>query len=162
MTLKEEIEDILHPENKMLNIAKERLRPPMAPVKCEFCGRDLILYRNDWICGHGCIKPAVKPIASEKSVPVRIEGESRTALPSNLEGVATTDSKLAIDFSYLTNNSSFQRAIIEFIRKYIPGFENVNPRASKNVMTKSFNKNIANYKEVMAELKLKLKEKRVE
>ena len=31
------------------------------PSKCEFCGRDLIFYVDNWICGHGCIKPAVKP-----------------------------------------------------------------------------------------------------
>jgi len=29
--------------------------------KCEFCGRDLILYKDNWICGHGCLKPAIKP-----------------------------------------------------------------------------------------------------
>jgi len=28
---------------------------------CSFCGRKLILYKQKWICGHGCIKPAIKP-----------------------------------------------------------------------------------------------------
>ena len=70
-----------------------------------------------------------------------------------------TDSKLALDFSYLTNNSSFQRSIIEFIKKYIPGFENVNHRASKEVMTKQFNQNMINYKLVMEELKEVLKKR---
>lgn len=31
------------------------------PSKCEFCGRELIFYNEKWICGHGCIKPAIKP-----------------------------------------------------------------------------------------------------
>ncbi|KKL89889.1 hypothetical protein LCGC14_1910230, partial [marine sediment metagenome] len=31
------------------------------PPSCEFCGRDLIYYEEKWICGHGCIKPAVNP-----------------------------------------------------------------------------------------------------
>ncbi len=29
--------------------------------KCPFCGRNLIWYKETWICGHGCTKPAVKP-----------------------------------------------------------------------------------------------------
>ena len=28
--------------------------------ECKFCGRKLILYKQKWICGHGCTKPAVK------------------------------------------------------------------------------------------------------
>lgn len=60
---------------------------------------------------------------------------------------------LALDFSYLTNNSSFQRSIIEFVKKYIPGFEDVNPRASKQIMTKTFNTNLENYKACMVEMK---------
>lgn len=98
------------------------------------------------------LSPPRAPIASETEVGDRYNQANDGV---SVIGLATS-SKLAIDFSYLTNNSSFQRAIIEFIRKYIPGFENVNPRASKDIMTKSFNKNIANYKEVMKELKLKL------
>ena len=136
MNLKEEIEDILHPENKMLNIAKERLHPPMAPIASE------------------------KTVIANK-LGADVLSHKQYKVESTDVDASTTASKLSIDFSYLTNNSSFQRAIIEFIRKYIPGFETVNPRASKDVMTKSFNKNIANYKEVMAELKLKLKEKRL-
>ncbi|KKN15258.1 hypothetical protein LCGC14_0987770 [marine sediment metagenome] len=31
------------------------------PPSCEFCGRDLILYKEKWICGHGCTKPAINP-----------------------------------------------------------------------------------------------------
>ena len=67
-----------------------------------------------------------------------------------------TDSKPIIDFSYLTSNSSFQRAIMEFIKKFVPGFENVEARGSKEVMVKSFDSNAQNYRECMAELKEKL------
>jgi TolA-binding protein len=28
---------------------------------CSFCGRKLILYGQEWICGHGCTKPAIRP-----------------------------------------------------------------------------------------------------
>jgi hypothetical protein len=28
---------------------------------CSFCGRKLILYKQEWICGHGCTKPAIRP-----------------------------------------------------------------------------------------------------
>ena len=65
-----------------------------------------------------------------------------------------------IDFGYLANNSSFQRAIMEFIKKFVPGFENVKHRGSKEVMTQSFNQNAHNYKKVMIELKEKLAERR--
>ena len=135
---------------KMQKVTKERLHPPMAPIKCPKCETIYLhpIEKECNVCGW-------KPIASEKL------GDAKDMdLPNGKQ--YQSDSKLAIDFSYLTNNSSFQRAIIEFIRKYIPGFENVNPRASKDMMTKSFNKNISNYREVMAELKLKLQEKRVE
>jgi len=49
------------------------------------------------------LHPPRAPIISEISVPVRIEGESRTAHPFNLKGVATTDSKLFIDFNNMPN-----------------------------------------------------------
>ena len=65
-----------------------------------------------------------------------------------------------IDFSYLANNSSFQRAIMEFIKKFVPGFENVKHRGSKEVMKQSFNQNAHNYQKVMIELKEKLAERR--
>ena len=68
--------------------------------------------------------------------------------------------KRGIDFSYLANNSSFQRAIMEFIKKFVPGMEAIKPRASKEVMNQSFNQNASNYREVMKELKEKLAERR--
>ena len=64
-----------------------------------------------------------------------------------------------IDFSYLANNSSFQRAIIEFIKRFVPGFENVKHRGSKEVMRKSFDQNANNYRNVMKELKEVLKKR---
>ncbi|BDI54981.1 MAG: hypothetical protein QIT40_gp23 [Lokiarchaeia virus VerdaV4] len=80
-----------------------------------------------------------------------------TAVPnSNTQEVRTPPSKPIIDFSYLTNNSSFQRAIMEFIKKFVPGFKNVNPRGSKVEMAKSFDQNAQNYSAVMNEFKLKL------
>ena len=58
-----------------------------------------------------------------------------------------------IDFSYLANNSSFQRAIMEFIRKFVPGLENIKVRGNKEVMKQSFDQNANNYRNVMKELK---------
>ena len=76
---------------------------------------------------------------------------------SELSGrIRTLHSKLAIDFSYLANNSSFQRAIMEFIKKFVPGFENVKHRGSKEEMAKSFNINAQNYRGVMNEFKEKV------
>ena len=126
-------EDIRKKFGKRQEVSLDSLHPPMAP----------------------------KPIVSETLDSGRIQGESRTALPSNLK-VATSDSKLAIDFSYLANNSSFQRGIMEFIKKFVPGLENVDARGTKQVMAKSFDQNAHNYREVMKELKLKLQEKRSE
>lgn len=34
---------------------------------CPFCGRKLIRYKQAWICGHGCTKPAIEP--KEKTEP---------------------------------------------------------------------------------------------
>jgi len=126
---------------KQVEVSLERLHPPMAP----------------------------KVVVSEKEVNLEASSslnESRmgsTPISGNVQSIA--DSKLAIDFSYLANNSSFQRAIMEFIKKFVPGFENVKHRGSKEVMTKSFNKNAQNYTNVMNEYKEKVKklqEKRVE
>jgi len=33
---------------------------------CIFCGRKLIFYKQRWICGHGCTKPALKPKTEKK------------------------------------------------------------------------------------------------
>lgn len=67
-----------------------------------------------------------------------------------------------IDFSYLANNSSFQRGIMEFIKRFVPGMENIKHRGSKEVMKQSFNQNAHNYKQVMTELKEKLKQRKDE
>jgi len=113
-------------------IQKEELHPPRAPPK---------------------------PIVSETSDSVIKRFDSSV----NVSSLASeSDSKLAIDFSYLTTNSSFQRAILEFIKKYIPGFEDVKVRGSKEYMVTSFNANYMNYKACMSELKEKLKERRIE
>ncbi len=101
------------------------------------------------------LHPPRAPIISETTVvremhPIKIE--------SSLD---TTDSKPIIDFSYLANNSSFQRSIIEFIKKFVPGFENVEARGSKEIMAKSFDSNAQNYRECMKELKEKLAKVRI-
>lgn len=53
--------DEQHPEaRKAMDkafIKKEKLPEPI----CPFCGRKLIRYKQAWICGHGCTKPALKP-----------------------------------------------------------------------------------------------------
>ena len=94
--------------------------------------------------------PPRAPIISEKS------GRDYTLVESVDPGGSQIDSKPIIDFSYLANNSSFQRSIIEFIKKFVPGFENVNPRGSKEVMAQSFDQNAQNYSAVMNEFKEKL------
>ena len=145
---------------KQVEVSLERLHPPMAPPNTVF-NEDKQEYSYEVSVD---LRKGIYPnesIASEKSDSGRIQGESRTALPSNLK-VATSDSKLAIDFSYLANNSSFQRGIMEFIKKFVPGLENVDARGTKQVMAKSFDQNAHNYREVMKELKLKLQEKRSE
>ena len=120
MTLKEEIEEILHPE-------RIKLHPPRASI------------------------------VREKSVDI---GRSSGSTPTNYKvGTESTDSKPTIDFSYLTNNSSFQRAIMEFIKKFVPGFENVEARGSKEMMVKSFDSNAHNYRACMNELKEVLKKR---
>ena len=144
--LKDEIEEILHPE-------KKKLHPPMAPPKEQVTWEEYEEMTKDVIDPPGF---HINSVAGEKDLEGNSCGsqavsERTLTMPSiTLSG---DDSKLAIDFSYLTNNSSFQRAIIEFIKKFIPGFEDVNPRASKQVMTKKFNQNYVNYKNVMKELK---------
>ena len=142
MSLYDEIQKILG-NKKMQKVAKERLQPPII-------NRVELSVREDHY----------KSIASEtsESISSRIGGE--------LDPIASLpDSKLSIDFSYLANNSSFQRAIIEFIKKFVPGFENVKHRGSKKVMRISFDQNAQNYTNVMNEYKnkvAKLQEKRAE
>lgn len=62
--------EVIDPIYNLLYLGKKRVCPECfykekpkepTPSKCEFCGRDLILYKNQWICGHGCMKLAVKP-----------------------------------------------------------------------------------------------------
>lgn len=97
-----------------------------------------------------------EPAKVETSVLTR-DRQSNGRDPMIKTGEFKTDSHtLAIDFSYLTNNSSFQRAIMEFIKKYIPGFENIKARGNKEVMKQSFNENMNNYRNVMNEFKTKL------
>lgn len=64
-----------------------------------------------------------------------------------------------IDFVAIAKLSSFQRFFVEALKKVVPGFENVPVRGSKEVMTTKFNQNLANYKEVMTELKMVLKKR---
>ena len=124
---------------KMQEISLERVHPPRAPPK---------IIKDAWD-KYDAPAAGEITISSEKSV-----GQTSSALLVDSPELA--DSQLGIDFSYLANNSSFQRAILEFIKKFIPGFENVNPRASKKETAKIFNKNVANMNNVMNEFKAKV------
>ena len=134
MTLKKEIEDILHPENKMLEISLERLHPPMAP----------------------------KPIASETTVGGNAAlSISQVAVR---EAPLKTASKLAIDYHRIADLATFERFLIEAIKIIIPGFQGVSTRVSKKKMTTVFNERVvANYGSVVKEFEAKvakLKEKK--
>ena len=78
----------------------------------------------------------------------------------SLERLNPPKTKSSLDFSYLTNNSSFQRAIMEFIRKFVPGLETLKVRGNKEVMKQSFNENANNYRNVMKELKQVLEKRK--
>ena len=113
MTLKKEIEDILH--------------PPRAPIISE--------------------KSVEKDVYKPKVV--------------GIKEYSQTDSKPIIDFSYidwsyLSDNSSFQRGVMEFIKKIVPGLENIEVRGSKDAMAKSFSQEKRNFINVMSEFKSKL------
>lgn len=136
--LKKEIENILHPE-------KAKLHPPTAQ----------------------------KSRASETSTDLETETIEKQ-LGERTESIV--DSKLAPDFNqshlswtdakqWLLDNSSFDRALMEFVKKVVPGLEGVDVRGSKKVMVKSFNKNVQNFRGVMNEFKekvQKLRGKRIE
>ena len=96
----------------------------------------------------------------EKTQENRRVDSSNLTISKSLRDTNSKPTNMGIDFSYLTNNSSFQRAIMEFMKKFVPGLENIKPRGTKEVMKQSFNQNAYNYKLVMVELKEKLKERR--
>lgn len=56
---------------------------------CPFCGRKLIRYKQAWICGHGCTKPALKP--KEK---LHEPKEEKCGLIKNAKGDPNWDSSL--------------------------------------------------------------------
>jgi len=86
----------------------------------------------------------MQEISLERLIPPKSVEEIQEAYESN-------ESSSGIDFSYLTHNSSFQRAIMEFIKKFVPGMENIKHRGSKEIMKQSFNQNASNYRGVMNE-----------
>ena len=101
------------------------------------------------------LHPPRAPVKVEKSDEVTqkgMRGISAVHPSQEASEIVRTDLK-TIDFSYLTNNSSFQRAIMEFIRKFVPGLEDIKVRGNKEVMKQSFNANVNNYRNVMKELK---------
>lgn len=67
--------------------------------------------------------------------------------------------ELGINFNRIANLSTFQRFIIEAIKISVPGFEGVPSRGKKEVMAIKFNQRIADYRDVMKELKEKFKER---
>ena len=64
-----------------------------------------------------------------------------------------------IDFKKLASLSTFQRFIVEVVKHIIPGFRGVPSRGKKTIMAQKFNERLADYKEVLAELKERLKER---
>lgn len=94
--------------------------------------------------------PPRAPVKVEKEVEGNVLGSC--AGESVRTSSVATDSK-TIDFSYLTNNHSFQMAILEFMKKFAPGLENIKVRGNKEVLKQSFNENANNYRNVMKELK---------
>lgn len=102
------------------------------------------------------LHPPRAPIISEETVIVCKPQMDRSQLK-----VDPAASKPIIDFSYinwsyLANNSSFQRGVMEFIKKIVPGLENIEVRGSKDAMAKSFSQEKKNYINVMSEFKSKL------
>ena len=67
-------------------------------------------------------------------------------------------SEMELDFSYLTNNSSFQRAITEFFKKFAVGFEKIKVRGTKKQIQDSFSQN---KRALLLELKEVLKKRNV-
>lgn len=109
------------------------------------------------------------PIISEKSDERNIrEGVQPVIEPQGdvrhlraVENQSSKDSRPIIDFSdldwsYLSDNSSFQRGVMEFIKKIVPGLENIEVRGSKDAMAKSFSQEKRNFINVMSEFKSKL------
>ena len=104
--------------------------------------------------------PPRAPVKVEKSVSKSAYVDKLNCEPyMDSEREGTPAGSKTIDFSYLTNNSSFQRAIMEFIRKFVPGLEDLKVRGNKEVMKQSFNENANNYRNVMKELKEVLKKR---
>lgn len=52
------------------------------------------------------------------------------------------EQSFSIDFLYLINNSSFQRAMIEFMKHTIPQLKGISHRGSKKVVDKQFGEKI--------------------
>lgn len=134
-TLDEELDEALG------IVKKKDLHPPMAPKFPAPYIEPPVEYKDS--------------MAGEKEVGRNVLGSCASESVHTLP--VATNSKPAIDFSYLSNNSSFQRAIMEFIKKFVPGFENVKHRGSKEEMAKSFDINAQNYRGVMNEFKEKVK-----
>lgn len=56
--------------------------------------------------------------------------------PKSVKSVPKTEvsQDFLMDFNYLVNNSSFQRAITEFVKHTFPAYKGIDHRASKEVM----------------------------
>ncbi|KKN60510.1 hypothetical protein LCGC14_0531560 [marine sediment metagenome] len=90
------------------------------------------------------IKVAIKrlrpPREVETSVVEAKDGNQLSATISHVDTDSKT-SEMELDFSYLTNNSSFQRAITEFFKKFAVGFEKIKVRGTKKQIQDSFSQN---------------------
>ena len=141
MTLKKEIEDILHPENKMLKIAKERLHPPMAPIASE---------TSESISSR--IGGELDPIAS---LP-----DSKLAIDFNKLDPKYQKWALSLETQrhyYYTKFGITHRKDAKAVKRDLKKRE-----VELDMITLMKKKQAPFYKECMTELKLKLQEKRVE
>ena len=92
-------------------------------------------------------KPKIVKVAIERLRPPRevetsvdaLDGKTETPM-SSIQANSKT-SEMELDFSYLTNNSSFQRAITEFFKKFAVGFEKIKVRGTKKQIQDSFSQN---------------------
>lgn len=107
---------------------------------CPFCGRKLIRYKQAWICGHGCTKPALKP--KEKLPEPKTEPEKD---PYGIEGKygVWTKQELINECNVLVSNMDALHElhlkekgelIEEFLRKMVEIYFSLGDTKVENLM----------------------------
>ena len=112
--------------NKMLNIALERLRPPREVEKEIEQVRDL----------------------------------KQTNESQRYELSDSKTSEMDDAFLWLANNSSFRMLLMEWVKKVIPGYENIKTRGKQHIIKKSFDTTRARMGGVINEFKEKVERMR--